>query len=411
MNVTFVTAFIHPRNSNPHRNLDVYLKEFTYLRDAGVPLIVFLDKSSKWNIPGSKTTEINTELLSENPILPTDRNPAKDTEDYFCVQAMKLQLVAEAVQYCSTPYLAWIDFGVFHMMKQKEKIQTELRVLTSRSYPTDRLIAPGCWPAGDYGIESVCWRFCGSFVLGHRSLWKTAYDRQMILYQSISPKLTWEVNIWAQMDDMFRVYFADHNETLFSIPEYKPMLRSFIDNSTTDKDTYHSYLDTYEMLFSPLRDTTTHVLEIGIGGHAGGIRLFRDYFHNSVIHGIDVFAAKPEWGDTQTDTRVVLHPKTNAYTTDCISSLSDVKFDVIIDDGSHTLEDMKFVVTNYVSLLKEKAILVIEDVQDISWIDVLREATPPEYQPYIRVYDLRKNKNRYDDILFVINTHSQEPPV
>ncbi len=410
MNVTFVTAFLHPRNSNPHRNLDVYLEEFTYLRDSGVPLIVFLDKSSPWNIPGSKTIEINTDLLTDNPILPSNRNPAKDTEDYFCVQAMKLQLVAEAVHHCSTPYLAWIDFGVFHMMKQKKQIQEELVALAKRDYVTDRLIAPGCWPHGDYGDDSVCWRFCGSFVLGHRSLWKNAYERQMTLYRDISPKLTWEVNIWAKMDDMFYVYSADHDDTLFSIPGYKTMLRDLIDNNATDKDTQHSYLDTYEMLFSPVRNTTTSVLEIGIGGFAGGLRLFRKYFPNARIYGADILNSKPEWGDALTDERIQIHSSIDAYTPVSFELLSKQRYDVIIDDGPHTLESMKFVVSNYVTLLKETGILVIEDVQDISWVESLREATPLAYHKYIEVYDLRKNKNRYDDILFVINTHSQVPP-
>lgn len=410
MNVTFVTAFVHPRHSNPHRNLDVYFEEFTYLRDSGVPLIVFLDKSSKWDIPGAKTVEINTDLLDNNSILPSDRNPEKDTEDYFCVQAMKLELVTEAVQYCSTPYLAWIDFGVFHMMKQKQRVQEELVTLSKRYYPTDRLIAPGCWPSGEYGVDSVCWRFCGSFVLGHRSLWKNAYERQLALYRSLSPKLTWEVNIWAKMDDMFHVYSADHNESLFSIPEHKSILRDLIDNNATDKNTQHSYLDTYESLFSPIRDTVTSVLEIGIGGFAGGLRLFRKYFPNAMIYGADILHSKPEWGDTLTDERIQIHSNINAYTQESFELLSRQTYDIIIDDGPHTLESMKFAVSNYVTLLKEKGILIIEDVQDISWIEQLRDATPPEYQPYIQVYDLRKNKNRYDDILFVINTHSQAPP-
>lgn len=409
MNVTFVTAFVHPRNSCPHRNLDVYFEEFTYLRDAGVPLLVYLDKSSQWNIPGSKPVEINTTLLADPPVLPTDRNPAKDTEDYFCVQAMKIQLVADAVSHCSTPYLAWIDFGVFHMMKQKQAIQQELVALAKRHYPTDTLIAPGCWPSGDYGVDSVCWRFCGSFVLGHRSLWKNAYERQTTLYRSISPKLTWEVNIWAKMDDMFRVYTANHDETLFSIPEYKPMLRDLIDNDATDKNTQHSYLDTYETLFSPLRNTATSVLEIGIGGFAGGLRLFRKYFPHAMIYGVDILTSKPEWGEE--DSRIQIHSNMDAYTKSSFDILAKQTYDIVIDDGPHTLESMKYVVSNYVTLLKEKGILVIEDVQDMSWIDALRDATPPAYQPYIQVYDLRKNKNRYDDILFVINTHSQAQPV
>jgi hypothetical protein len=46
---------------------------------------------------------------------------------------------------------------------------------------------------------------------------------------------------------------------------------------------------------------------------------------------------------------------------------------------------------------------VIEDVQDINWINKFKTITPLHLQKYIHVYDLRNVKNRYDDILFVIN--------
>ena len=47
--------------------------------------------------------------------------------------------------------------------------------------------------------------------------------------------------------------------------------------------------------------------------------------------------------------------------------------------------------------------MVIEDIQNIEDIEILSYATPEEYKKYIEVYDLRGNKGRYDDILFVIN--------
>jgi hypothetical protein len=57
----------------------------------------------------------------------------------------------------------------------------------------------------------------------------------------------------------------------------------------------------------------------------------------------------------------------------------------------------------YLPLMKRDGILVIEDVQDIAWIDTLRAATPLAYQQYIQVYDRREVKGRYDDIMFVID--------
>jgi hypothetical protein len=48
-------------------------------------------------------------------------------------------------------------------------------------------------------------------------------------------------------------------------------------------------------------------------------------------------------------------------------------------------------------------ILIIEDVQDWSWIDVLKSAVPEHLRQFIKVYDLRPNKQRYDDIVFTID--------
>jgi hypothetical protein len=75
----------------------------------------------------------------------------------------------------------------------------------------------------------------------------------------------------------------------------------------------------------------------------------------------------------------------------------------MIDDGPHTLESMVSFIQLYLPLLKEDGILVVEDVQDMRWVNRLRIVTPDAYKPYIEVYDRRDVKGRYDDIMFVIN--------
>ena len=39
----------------------------------------------------------------------------------------------------------------------------------------------------------------------------------------------------------------------------------------------------------------------------------------------------------------------------------------------------------------------------MTWIDELKKITPENLKPYIKVYDLRNNKGRYDDIVFTID--------
>jgi hypothetical protein len=53
--------------------------------------------------------------------------------------------------------------------------------------------------------------------------------------------------------------------------------------------------------------------------------------------------------------------------------------------------------------MTDDGILIIEDIQNIKWCYPLRNAVPDELKPYIKVFDLRNVKGRYDDIVFVID--------
>ena len=63
---------------------------------------------------------------------------------------------------------------------------------------------------------------------------------------------------------------------------------------------------------------------------------------------------------------------------------------------------MIFFVKHYLPLLKDDGILVIEDIPDINWIQILTENTLEDFRQYIKCFDLRSIKNRWDDIMFVI---------
>ena len=52
--------------------------------------------------------------------------------------------------------------------------------------------------------------------------------------------------------------------------------------------------------------------------------------------------------------------------------------------------------------MKER-ILIVEDVKSLEWIEILKSHVPEHLKQYVHVYDLRQNKGRYDDIVFVIN--------
>ena len=174
------------------------------------------------------------------------------------------------------------------------------------------------------------------------------------------------------------------------------MLRQLVDNTLTDKDTVHSYLDTYEELFKDRRDIND-LLEIGID-KGGSLKLWSDYFKNASIYGMDI-------------TNVLKVDNVERVSIDFIDAydkknIPNKKFDIIIDDGPHTFMSVIQFLFYYLPLLTDDGIAIIEDVQTIACIDVFNliiEEHFPELRQCVSVYDIREKKGRYDDILYVID--------
>lgn len=186
-------------------------------------------------------------------------------------------------------------------------------------------------------------------------------------------------------------------------------LFKLIDNSRTDKNTSHSYLTIYEPLLQPKMESAKNILEIGIF-KGGSIKLWNDFFINADIWAIDIIHSDKVWTEIKNKERIHLFTSTNAYDPNFIQNefiAKGIKFDVIIDDGPHTLESMKDFIRLYANLLTDDGILVVEDLKSIDWIDSLRKEVPENLLPHIITHDLRKNKNRHDDILFIINKGSK----
>ncbi len=140
--------------------------------------------------------------------------------------------------------------------------------------------------------------------------------------------------------------------------------------------------------------------------------MWANYFPNAQIHTADVISIDGVNTDLIDHPRIHLHTSNDAYNNKFFTNTflsKKMKFDILVDDGPHTLESMLQFITLYSQLLKENGILVIEDVQDISWIDRLKACTPEELKHYIEVYDRRTVKGRYDDLMFVINKSACTP--
>lgn len=169
----------------------------------------------------------------------------------------------------------------------------------------------------------------------------------------------------------------------------------------TDKHTDHTYDTVYDDLFKSKQTTAKNVLEIGIC-EGGSIISWYEYFENAVITGVDIgMDMKQYQREIPVSERIRLVYE-NAYTDEMVKFLSDRKYDIIIDDGPHTLESMQFFASKYANLLEDDGILVIEDVQGIEWVKDIIPFFPSELQKFVMVIDLRPAKGRWDDILIVL---------
>lgn len=186
-------------------------------------------------------------------------------------------------------------------------------------------------------------------------------------------------------------------------------LVELVDNSRTDKNTVHSYLPLYQTLLENKKYTASNILEVGVCG-GGSIKLWSDFFVNSTVYGVDIMPMNHVWSELKNNPRIVIHASTDAYNPTVFNThFRGMKFDFMLDDGPHSLESMMQFIRLYSQIMTDDGILIIEDVQSWDWIELLKEVVPDVLKPFIKVYDLRPNKNRYDDIVFTIDKSGNVP--
>ena len=176
---------------------------------------------------------------------------------------------------------------------------------------------------------------------------------------------------------------------------------------TGDKGTGHNYIESYENLFKDIRYDAKNIFEIGVcGGYS--LRMWKEYFPNAMIYGADV---NVECLDHNEDRIKVFHmDATNQrIIMDNFSKINygDIRFDVIIDDGSHQMTDQRSSFMSLYPYLSDNGIYVIEDVSLTAGRNYPNEpdVNVEYYKSFHRdteIIDLRSINNRWDDILVVI---------
>ncbi len=125
----------------------------------------------------------------------------------------------------------------------------------------------------------------------------------------------------------------------------------------TDKSSkYHNYAVVYENMFGPIRNEPLKILEIGVFTGAS-LRMWLEYFPNAEIHGIDISLEHLDELEIDNE-RAVFHIG-NQADRDFLDSIG-VDFDIVIDDGSHRVEDQIFTFKRLWP--NTKMLYVVEDI-------------------------------------------------
>ena len=133
----------------------------------------------------------------------------------------------------------------------------------------------------------------------------------------------------------------------------------------------HNYTDIYEAYFGPLRDAPINLLEIGLGietniahgrNATGGasIRMWESYFPNARIYGADLRPAT--FLDNARVQTFVIDQGSVADWTAWLEANPDLRFDIIIDDGSHLAAHQQITFSMLFPRVKPGGYYVIEDL-------------------------------------------------
>lgn len=155
----------------------------------------------------------------------------------------------------------------------------------------------------------------------------------------------------------------------------------------SDKDTAHSYGDVYQRLFEPIQSRVQMVLEVGIQSGAS-LYAWARFFPHALVFGLDI------------SSDLIFAPRITSFRCDSRNAdevaacLRDYKFDIVIDDGGHWLEDQEPTWENLYPRVKPGGLYIVEDLQSVEAMQFFQEHGA-------EVLDLRPVKSRGDDILAI----------
>lgn len=152
----------------------------------------------------------------------------------------------------------------------------------------------------------------------------------------------------------------------------------------TDKAvSVHLFTEFYAKYFDLIRDEKINLLEIGIA-YGGSLRMWKEYFYNGNIYGIDVLSSSM-FEEERISTNLISQTDFELLK----STFKDIKFDIIIDDGSHMTSHQINSFKGMKEFLKPGGYYVVEDLQtsfmpsyidsNVTAFEFLKNINPDDY--------------------------------
>lgn len=199
-------------------------------------------------------------------------------------------------------------------------------------------------------------------------------------------------------------------KNFFENKEYNTItdLCHLMEKHRSDKSTllkWHNYSSLYHYLFKNIKDQNLNVFEVGIFEGAKSLWAWEEYFKNSKIYAGDI------------DTRTFVSSERikcffcDQRSPDAINSmwnspeLSNLMFDIIIDDGDHSFISNYTFFVNSIHKLKRGGYFIIEDLLQDNVNDFTARVNELKNKfnlEYIEVFNLPNPHNNLDNNVVVV---------
>lgn len=146
-------------------------------------------------------------------------------------------------------------------------------------------------------------------------------------------------------------------------------LTSIANLCKTDKGTTfaytHGFTEFYDDFFSKYKDRTVNILEIGVDKGAS-LLMYNAFFDGQCnIYALDI-EDKSEY-NTENIKTFIVDQSNREQLMEFKKTIGDIKFDIILDDGSHWPEHQNISFFCLNDLLSEDGIYIIEDLHTYVW--------------------------------------------